>query len=170
MQTPYFSSTLSSTCTQQLLPYSFVMKITVKQPENREEFKAYYDLRWRVLREPWHQPKGSEQDELENESFHIMVCDENNNIVGVGRLHFNTGTEAQIRYMAIEPKLTSKGIGRSILEGLEEKARLKKCKTITLEARESALEFYKKQGYSTVKKSHLLFGSIQHYEMNKTIK
>ena len=61
------------------------MSTTIKQPKTEKEFEAYYDLRWRVLREPWQQLKGSEKDELENESFHIMACDENNNIVGVGR-------------------------------------------------------------------------------------
>ena len=146
------------------------MTITIKQPETEKEFGAYYDLRWRVLREPWQQPRGSEKDELENESFHIMACGENNNVIAVGRLHFKNEAEAQIRYMAVLPEHNNKGLGKLILEALEKEAQLKQCKTITLQAREGALEFYKKQGYNTVKKSHLLFDSIQHYEMNKTIK
>ena len=143
------------------------MPITVKQPETEKEFEAYYDLRWRILREPWQQPKDSEKDELENKSFHIMACDENNNIIGVGRLHFNNETEAQIRYMAVAPEYINQGIGALILEALEEKARQQQCKTIVLDARENSVVFYKKKNYKLLEKSHLLFGSIQHFKMQK---
>lgn len=142
------------------------MNITIKQPETEKEFKAYYHLRWRVLREPWQQPRGSEKDELENESFHIMACDENK-VVGVGRLHFNNKTEAQIRYMAVSPEHINEGIGALILKALEEKAKQGDCKTIMLDARENAVIFYKKKGYELLEKSHLLFDSIQHYKMKK---
>ncbi|MDT8452052.1 MAG: GNAT family N-acetyltransferase [Gammaproteobacteria bacterium] len=145
------------------------MPITIKQPETEKEFEAYYELRWRVLREPWQQPAGSEKDELEIESFHIMASDENNKVVGVGRLHFNTKTEAQIRYMAVAPEYETQGIGTSILEALEAKARQQQYKTIVLHARENVVGFYQKKGYELLEKSHLLFGTIQHFRMCKKI-
>ena len=145
------------------------MLITIKQPRSEKEFEDYYELRWRILRDPWQQPKGSEKDELENESFHVMACDESKKIIGVGRLHFNNEKEAQIRYMAIAPDYTNTGIGTSMLEALEEKARLEHCKTIVLDARKNAVVFYQKKGYELLGKSHLLFGSIQHYRMLKFI-
>ena len=40
---------------------------------------------------------------------------------------------------------------------------------ITLNARENALKFYKKLNYKIIKKTNLLFGKIQHYEMMKKI-
>ena len=145
------------------------MPITIKQPETEKEFEAYYDLRWRVLRKPWQQPKGSEKDELEDESFHIMACDENNNVVSVGRLHFNNEAEAQIRYMAVVPEHENKGIGSLTLKALEEYASQKHYKTIVLDSRENAVGFYQKKGYELLEKSHLLFDSIQHYRMGKTL-
>ncbi len=145
------------------------MNIIIKQPETEKEFEDYFNLRWCVLREPWHQPKGSEKDELENESFHIMACDENNYVIGVGRLHFNNETEAQIRYMAVVPEYTNQGVGASILKVLEEKARQEQCKTIVLDARENAVSFYQKKGYELLEKSHLLFDSIQHFRMEKQL-
>lgn len=36
----------------------------IKSPQTRDEFFAYYDLRWQILLAPWNQPKGSEQDDL----------------------------------------------------------------------------------------------------------
>lgn len=142
---------------------------TIKQPETEKEFEAYYELRWQVLRKPWQQPRGSEKDELENKSFHIMACDENNKVIGVGRLHFNNETEAQIRYMAVATEHEKQNIGTLILEALEKHAKENSGKTIVLHARENALGFYKKKGYELLEKSHLLFGSIQHYRMFKLI-
>ena len=37
----------------------------VRPPQNPEEFERYRDLRWRILRAPWNQPRGSELDEIE---------------------------------------------------------------------------------------------------------
>ena len=143
--------------------------LQIKQPKTEKEFEAYYDLRWRVLREPWKQPRASEKDELENASFHIMACNEDNKIMGVGRLHFNNKSEAQIRYMAVDSEYLNRGVGKLIIKALEKKARQKQCKTILLEAREPALNFYEKQGYDVIKKSYLLFDGIQHYSMKKLI-
>ena len=38
------------------------MTLDVREPNNDSEFAHYYDLRWRVLREPWTQSKESERD------------------------------------------------------------------------------------------------------------
>lgn len=143
------------------------MTTTIKQPETEKEFSDYYELRWRVLREPWQQPEGSEKDELEDKSFHIMACDETNKVIGVGRLHFNNETEAQIRYMAVSPEHKNKGVGSLILEALEKHAKENSGKSIVLHARENAVGFYQQKGYELLEKSHLLFGFIQHYRMNK---
>ncbi|MDH5711047.1 MAG: GNAT family N-acetyltransferase [Gammaproteobacteria bacterium] len=145
------------------------MNITIKRPKTEKEFEDYYDLRWRILREPWNQPRGSEKDEFEDNSFHIMACDKNNNVVGIGRLHFNNKKEAQIRYMAVAPEYTNLGIGALILETLEEQAQQQGCKNIVLDAREKAVGFYIKNNYKLLNKSHLLFNSIQHFRLKKRI-
>ena len=51
---------------------------TCKAPQTSEEFEQYYQLRWEILRQPWHKALGSEQDELEQQSIHRMILDENN--------------------------------------------------------------------------------------------
>ena len=45
--------------------------INIKEPVTEEEFEQYYILRWRILRQPWNQPRGSEKDDKENKSIHI---------------------------------------------------------------------------------------------------
>ena len=146
------------------------MVFHIRQPETEEEFKNYYHLRWRLLRAPWHQPEGSERDELENQCFHLIAVDEDAQIIAVARLQFNSSDEAQIRYMAVEPTHERLGVGRRLINVLEQQAIEKNCSLIVLDARESAINFYKKFGYETVEKTYLLFDEIQHYRMIKNLK
>ena len=141
----------------------------ITSPQSTEDFERYYDLRWRILRMPWNQPKGSEKDELEEESFHIMVCVTDRIPTGIGRLHFNSKDEAQIRYMAVEEQYRSKGIGKIILTGLEEKAQNVGVKQIMLNAREPAIPFYRTYGYTIIGPAHTLYDSIKHVKMVKRI-
>lgn len=138
----------------------------IKSPQTRKEFFDYYDLRWRILRAPWNQPKGSEQDELEGRAIHIIAV-ENNKIVGCGRAHFNSDEEAQIRYMAVENEWQGKGVGKLILDELEKRVIEKGAKKIILHARENVVKFYERNGYKLVKQSHTLFGVVPHYLMEK---
>jgi predicted GNAT family N-acyltransferase len=149
------------------------MDIRIKQPETDEEFKDYYHLRWKLLRAPWNQPQGTETDDIEDQCFHIMALtmneDEKDKVIGVARLQFNSETEAQIRYMAIAREYERKGIGRKIMNTMEKHAGSSMCKNIVLDARQPAVDFYKKLGYKVVKKSYLLFGEIQHFRMKKEL-
>lgn len=143
--------------------------MTITQPQTPEEFEKYYDLRWRILRKPWNQPKGSEKDNKEEEAIHIMVCEKDRIPVGVGRAHFNSAEEAQVRFMAVEKNMQGKGIGAALLKELEKKSKEKGAKYIILNARDSAIPFYEKYGYKVVKQSHTLFNSVVHFEMKKEL-
>ena len=140
------------------------------EPTTSEEFKKYYNLRYEILRQPWGQPRGSERDEGEETSIHRMIIDNNSgDALAVGRLQFNSTHEAQIRYMAVADDLQGKGLGSQIISALEDVARGKGIQRINLSARENALQFYKNNGYEIVKKTHLLFGEIQHWLMGKEL-
>ena len=140
------------------------------EPTTSEEFKKYYNLRYEVLRKPWGQPLGSERDEREETSIHRMIIDKKTgNALAVGRLQFNSTHEAQIRYMAVADEFQGKGLGSQITSALEDVARGKGIQRIILSARENALQFYKNNGYEIVKKTHLLFGKIQHWLMSKEL-
>jgi len=141
----------------------------IKQVKNEEEFKRYYHLRWQLLRAPWGQPEGSEVDDIEASCFHVMAVDEANKVVGVARLQFNTDNEAQIRYMAVSPSHQQQGIGRALIDTLEQHAKKSSHKNIMLHAREPAVGFYEKLGYKVIEKSYLLFDEIQHFYMSKIL-
>lgn len=143
-------------------------EIMIKQPETEQEFTQYYDLRYRLLRQPWGEAEGSEKDEIEDDCYHIIaICDDR--VIGVGRLQFNSDTEAQIRYMAVETKHEKTGIGRGIVCALEQRAEKQGIRSVVLDAREHAVRFYEKLGYSILGKSYLLFNRIQHYHMHKSL-
>ena len=144
--------------------------MNIIEPESPEEFRKYYNLRYEILRKPWGQPIGSERDEKEVTSIHRMIIDDKTGeALAVGRLQFNSKDEAQIRYMAVADDSQGKGLGSQIISALEDVAQGKDIQRIILSARENALQFYKNNGYEIVKKTHLLFGEIQHWLMEKEL-
>ncbi len=144
------------------------MCIIIRQPQTAEEFEQYYQLRWQLLRAPWGQPQGSEKDAIEDDCVHFTAMD-NDKCIAVARLQFNPDNEAQVRYMAVSPPYEGKGIGRRLMAAMETQAGDRSHKKMILDARESALGFYKALGYEITGKSYLLFNEIQHYKMKKNL-
>lgn len=145
------------------------MTYSYKSPETEQEWRDYFALRWRILREPWQQPPGSERDEFEDEAVHIMALDKQNTITGIGRVHRFSTSSAQIRYMAAHPQHQRKGIGGQILQRLEKQAREWACQEIVLNARTMSLAFYLYHGYQITGEAPILFGSIAHKQMHKML-
>jgi N-acetylglutamate synthase-like GNAT family acetyltransferase len=141
----------------------------VRPPKTPEEFKRYRYLRWKILRAPHNQPKITEEDDADTKDYPIMVCEVDGLPIGVGRAHFITEDEVQIRSISVEPEWEGKGIGTVVLKELEKIVTEKGAKRIIIHARNSAIEFYKKNGYKVVEPSYTLFGEIKHTLMEKFI-
>ena len=141
----------------------------IREPATSEDFKIYYDLRWRILRAPWGRPRGSESDESETRSIHLMAVDEAEKIVGAGRVQFNSEEEGQIRSMAVEDAWQGRGVGGAILTELEKRAKARGVKLMLLDSRETAVKFYEKHGYRVESPSYTLFGTIPHFRMRKEL-
>ena len=140
----------------------------IKSPQTDAEWKAYYALRFNVLREPWKQPLGSEVLADEDQAIHAIAV-EDNEVLGVARMHESAEKQGQVRCVATATAAQGKGIGKAIMAYLEEEAKAKGWTEIVLEARENAVPFYQRIGYTIVAESYLLFGEIQHYRMSKTL-
>ena len=140
--------------------------IEIRKPETKQEFEKYYNLRWRILRKPWNQPKGSEQDGMDEKSIHIMAIIDDK-VIGCGRGHFNSSIEAQIRYMVVDESFQGQGIGLRILKTLEEELTKNGAREIILKARENAVSLYIKHGYEIYREGEILFDEIKHYWMRK---
>lgn len=138
-------------------------------PRSEQEFQKYLELRWRILRAPWNQPRGSECDDHESAARHMLVCDERSQVLAVGRMHLNSAEEAQIRYMATEPAHRRQGWGARIVAELEEWARRDGAQWAVLNARSEALTFYERLGYCVVGKGPTMFDSVRHSRMKKSL-
>ena len=144
------------------------MNYKIVSPETVKEFESYYYLRWELLRKPLNKKLGTEKDSIENSSIHRMVTDKNC-IIAVGRLHHNNLYESQIRYFAVKENYRKQGIGRYLMNDLENIAKKNNRSHIILNARENAVIFYENLGYEVVKESYILFDKIQHFEMKKVL-
>jgi N-acetylglutamate synthase-like GNAT family acetyltransferase len=127
------------------------------------------DLRYDILRKPWNKPKETATDELESQSVNAYI-EEEGKVIACGRLQDNGGGIGQVRYMAVAEGQQGKGLGKLILNKLEEEALAMGIDTIELQARENALEFYKAQGYVIKEISFKLWDIIQHYLMAKKLR
>jgi len=143
--------------------------IKIIKPQTPKEFEVYYLLRYNILRKSWNQPLGSEKDEQENSSIHLMAVNESNDAMGVCRLQFNSSQIAQIRYMGVDTNYQNLGIGKKLIIAAEDIAKENKIATIILHARENAIPFYLSCNYKIVEKSYLMWNTIQHYLMSKEI-
>jgi len=141
----------------------------ILQPATEQELKMYYDLRYEILRKPWNQPYNSTFDEWEKNSVHLLMLDDNGEAIAAGRLQINTAEEGQVRSMAVRESEQKKGLGTEILLWLEEEAKRRNMKHIILDARDGAVNFYKKNGYSVEGDSYILFDTIPHFRMKKII-
>ncbi len=141
----------------------------VKQAKTKQEVEAIIDLRYKILRQPWNQPRDTGTDNLEDTSINDFIADENGVVLACGRLQENENKVGQIRFMAVDGSQQGKGLGKKIVEFLEAKGKQMGLKKIELQARENAVEFYKSNGYTIKEKSFLLWGIIQHYLMEKTL-
>ena len=141
----------------------------IKAPHTEAEWKAYYALRYHVLREPWNQPHGSEVLQDEATAIHVMAIDEDGKALGVARMHECAHLQGQVRCVAVATDQQGKGIGKLIMSYLEKVATENGWQEMVLEARENAVPFYKSLGYHIEQESYLLFGEIQHYRMKKAL-
>ncbi len=138
----------------------------VRAPRDAAEYEAALELRWRILRAPWGQPRGSERDALDGDAVQRVVV-EAGRVLATGRLHRLDDATGQIRYMAVEANRRGRGLGRLLLRSLEQAAREAGLDRIVLHAREASVAFYEHAGYRLLGPSHTLYGEIRHWRMEK---
>jgi predicted GNAT family N-acyltransferase len=144
------------------------MEIIIRTPSTENEWNAYYDLRYRILREPLNQPLGSERNEGDLTGTHIALY-ENEVLKAIARLDQHDDTTFQVRFVAVEATSQGSGYGRKIMEATELKAKELQGDKMILHARDYAVDFYLKQNYTLIEPSYKLFDVLQHYLMEKML-
>ena len=141
-------------------------QIEIRSPKTEEEWEKYDDFRWEILRKPLNIPHVPLKDNLEESSYHFMAITSSNEIVACGRLHMNNDEEAQIRYMGVSENRRRMGLGSLIVDRLETQAKVLGASSITLNARNVALNFYKSHAYEAIE-SYQSDTNIPHTRMEK---
>ena len=141
----------------------------MRSPKSPDEWDAYFHLRWRILRGPWGQPRGSERDSMDDSAFHLFLLGSARKLLECRCLRFNAPDEAQVRFMAVDENARGRGYGSRILQGLEAEATRRGAQKLVLNARDNVTEFYVKYGYAVVGETGTLFGAIRHVRMERSL-
>jgi len=144
--------------------------IVIKSPVTRDDFKAYYDLRYKVLREPWGLPRGSEKDDYEPISQHFMaVNDETGELLGCVKLFEKEPGVAWVSHLAISDRHQRKGIGKLLLAHVEKVAREAGDTRIGCLSRLNTTDYFEKSGYTISGLPTHYFGTTQVVWMEKNL-
>lgn len=140
----------------------------IRVPSTESEWEAYYDLRYRILREPLGQLRGSEYHDGDKFGYHFALYD-GEKLCAIARLDFLDSHIAQVRFVAVETDLQGKGYGKRIMDEMELFAKDNGIKKMVLHSRDYAVDFYLKLNYELMEPSYKLFDVLQHFLMEKTI-
>ena len=143
--------------------------MTIRTPETPAEWEAYYDLRYRILREPLGKERGSERNEGDTTGIHFALYDEAGILRAIARLDSVSETTCQVRFVAVESSLQGSGLGKKLMEAVETRGIREGYTKLVLHARDYALPFYEKLGYTLIGPSYKLFDVLQHFEMEKPL-
>ncbi|RWX53546.1 bifunctional GNAT family N-acetyltransferase/hotdog fold thioesterase [Photobacterium chitinilyticum] len=139
-------------------------------PQTDDELAKYYDFRWRMLREPWHMPVGSERDAYDELGCHRMIVNDSGEAIAIGRLYMTPDNDGQIRFMAVHPEYRHKGMGALVLMALESLARQEGAKRLVCNAREDAITFYLRNDFASQGELSEERGPVRHQQMLKHLK
>ncbi len=125
------------------------------------------DLRFRVLRKPLGLKFNKEILEREINCFHFGIFDECYNILAC--LYLIPEEEGlHLKQMAVDTLFQRKGLGRKLIDDVENTMLYMGYNSIFMHARNTAVGFYEKLGYTKIGKEFEEVG-IHHYKMVKKI-
>jgi N-acetylglutamate synthase-like GNAT family acetyltransferase len=144
--------------------------IEIKNPATKDDFKGYYNLRYRVLRQPWGMPKGTEKDDYEPISQHFMAVDNTaGEIVGCVKMFEKESGVGQFSHMAVHERRQRQGIGNLLLEAVEKAARQNGYSKLGTITHLNSTGFFEKYGYEIKGLPTNPFGMTQMVWMEKDL-
>ena len=132
------------------------------------EYRQMLALRYEILRKPL--GLDFTPEELKQEENDILIAAfEEEKMLGCCFLTAIDSQGVKLRQLAVQNNLQGKGIGASLMNFAENIARDRGFRTIQLNARKVALEFFEKQGYKVEGDEFIQLG-IPHYLMKKKLR
>jgi predicted GNAT family N-acyltransferase len=141
-----------------------IFPIEFATPEYDEAVRLRYD----VLRQPLGLVFTPEQLAAEYDNFHIAAYDQHSRLVGYLNLTPVDAKSVKMRQVAVAPMVQKSGVGTALVQYAESFAAAKGFHQIELHARDTAIPFYLRLGYSCVGEPFEEV-SIPHMAMHKII-
>ncbi len=129
------------------------------------DLEAEHDLRYRVLREPLGMGRETVAFAFESDCWHL-IAERRGVIVGCVLFHPDEPTGGRLLQMAVDATLQGQGVGRLLVQALEARVRAAGFLTIHLHARDTAIGFYERLGYTVEGDPYTEVG-LPHHHMRK---
>jgi len=138
-------------------------------PTSEQNFDDYFLFRWKMLREPWKYPIGSEKDEYEQVSQHRMIRNADDVVIAIGRVHMNSAEEAQVRHVAVEKAYQGKGLAKMLVASLEAVARSEGAVRMVTNSTQASMALFTSLGFVTQSGEPKELGEQQRQQMVKKL-
>ncbi len=144
------------------------LKLRVVRAPDAAQMVAAYALRFRVFVEEQAVPIDLERDGRDGDADHVVVFD-GDVAVATGRLMVNGDGVAKVQRVAVDDARRGAGLGRVVMDALEERAAALGAHTARLASQLSAVGFYLRLGYRVYGEVFLDAG-IEHRWMDKELR
>lgn len=139
----------------------------IKAVGSEQEMEGAYALRHQVFVDEQGVDPDLERDSLDHQAVHAVAM-KSNMVVGTGRLIMDSPTSGVIGRMAVQAPLRRQGLGSRVLSFLEDEARSRGLRQITLHAQQYVGQFYTRHGYRE-EGTPFMEAGIQHIRMVKEL-
>lgn len=126
-----------------------------------------FTIRQKVFVEEQKVPEELEIDEFENESIHFLAY-VNGEAVGTARMRWQDNRTAKAERVAVLAHYRGTGVGRELMQAIENEAKHQKATAVQLNAQIQAQPFYERLGYKAYGDIFLDAG-IEHIAMKKEL-
>jgi len=139
-------------------------KFQVEQTSWDRDRKNLIELRTAVFINEQLVPPDLEWDGYDKDCWQVIARTESGKTIGTGRMLY----DGHIGRMAVLPEYRKHGVGSALLKKLEDIGRIQGISSVFLYAQISAVDFYKKHGY-TVSSDKFMDAGIPHVTMKKEL-
>lgn len=145
-------------------------EITVKEIlYNSNEYNKSLVLRNDVLRKPMGMDLFKEDLHIDENSYHIGAFTTSDELIGILVLTKVNNLQIKMRQVAVNSAFRGQKVGKRLGEYAQEFALNKGYNEMTVHARESAVPFYEKLGFTKISDAFIKV-TLPHYKMIKKLK
>lgn len=138
----------------------------IKKIETKEELQLAFQIRQTVFVEEQGVAVEIELDEYDSICEHVLISD-NEKAIATGRMR-NLDGKAKLQRICVLSEYRETGIGKLVIQKLEELARENNLEKSILNAQYHAKEFYEKLGYEVIS-DIFMEQNIKHVTMTKNL-